>query len=210
MKPPERTWQIRYIKLLPRVGSSTDGLFLATPSGGEPQEVIVKLADMLGRFMELELDIDTSNVEHPIIRLGTKAILAQLEERDEVDDTILLSSSDYPGHPERPELDKNCRHLKTPPGKMLCGIASSRDKWLGMTNLRTCEKCGYPFLILECQHLVNAETIGLVEGVRSVVNAGCALGQPDFFMSKCPTRECFEPLPISFGRPEEKPRLGFV
>jgi len=184
--------------------------FLLTPSDGESQEVNVRLTYELQTIMASQWDIDLSDPDFIMLRLGTKAILAPLAERDDVDETILLSSDHYPGHPGRPELDKDCRHLQTPPGKMLCGMCSSRDKWLGMTNLRTCEKCGYPFLILECQHLVNAETIGLAQDVRSVVNAGCALGQPDFRLSRCPTRKCFKPLPISFGRPEEKPRLGFL
>lgn len=209
MNSPERTWQIRYIKLLPRVGSTTDGLFLVTPSDGEPQEVTVRLTDMLSRFMELEHDIDPSNIEHLIIRLGAKAILAQLEERGEVDQMTLFSDQ-YPGHPGRPQLDKDCRHLQKPPGKMLCGIRSPQDKWKGVTNLRACEKCGYPFLIFECKHLINGETIGKSAEDRSVWNAGCELGQPDFRLSKCQTRECFEPLPISFRRPEAKRPLGFL
>lgn len=210
MNLPERTWQVRYVKLVPEVSGSTDGLFLATPSDGKPQEVTVRLTDMLSRFMEKEHEIDPSDIEHLIIRLGAKAILAQLEERGEVDEMILLSDW-YPGHPERPDLDKNCRHLERPPGKMLCRIAASRDKWLGMTNLRTCEMCNYPFLTCECRHLVNAETMGFVRGdIRQVVNEGCALGQPDFQLRTCPTRECFDPLPISFRKPEERRRLGFL
>lgn len=212
MATEERTWQIRYEGFLEKVDDDWMASFLLTPSDGESQEVKVRLTWELETRMASQWNIDVSNPDSLTLRLGTKAILAQLEQRGEVEETIRLSQDEYPGHPGRPQLDKNCRHLKRPPGKMLCGIRSPRDKWQGTTNLRTCETCNYPFLIRECRHLVNAETIGAARGeVRQVTkNAGCALGQPDFRLGTCPTRECFEPLDISIGRPEEKPRLGLV
>jgi hypothetical protein len=210
MAARERTWQIRYERFLGEVDDDWLASFLLTPSDGQSQEVNVRLTYELQINMASQWNIDVSDPDFIMLRLGTKAIFAQLEERGEVDDSILLSSSDYPGYPDRPELDKNCRHLKTPPGKMLCGISSTRDKWLGMTNVKTCEQCEYPFLVEECQHLVNAETIGVAPNVRRVSNAGCALGQPEFVLRTCRTRECFVPLAIPFGRPEERRRLGFL
>lgn len=209
MTQEERTCQITY-RGFARVPNSDDwqGAFLVVRDDGQEQKLKVRLTWELLVNIRSEWPI-TTDPQYLIVRLGTKAILAQLHQKGEVDKLIWLKTKQYPGHPGRPDVDKNCRRLGRHPGKMLGTIASSRDEPQGMTNLKACETCEYPFLVLECRHL-SAETTWVEENVRAVTKAGCALRQADFQLDTCSTRTCFEPRPIPLGGSEDRSPLGFM
>jgi hypothetical protein len=202
-------WQIRYwgSTELP-IRDAWEGSFLVVQDDGEEQKVKVRLTWELVVTIEENWPIN-AEPDFLIRRLGTKAILAQLHQKGEVDKLIWLKTKEYPGHPGRPDVHKNCRLLERHPGKMLCTIASPGDEQQGMTNLKACETCEYPFLVLECRHLA-AETTWVEENVRAVTKAGCALGQGDFQLDTCSRRACFKPRPIPLGGSEYRSPLGLI